>query len=276
VFNRLKKNSGPNEASSVLNDRRGRAIPVAVLLIFVVLLSMVSGIYATASYFAQQASNITVTTTLYTTTTSRVTSTIWSTVTSTVLGVWTTVQYTTSTSTVTVTGSTTGGTSVIIDSYSETHRNNQQGIRGSGSGPMESGEAIPSHAAAFTISSIKFDLAKVGSPSGLIYANVYACTGTPGSTGIPTGASLGTSIGIDASTLSTSWTLVEFTFATPVSIAAGANYCISASYSGGNGIYTVYTGLDGISPSHPGNWFVNGWRAIPSYDMIFYVYGNWA
>jgi hypothetical protein len=104
VVNRLKKNSGPNEASPVLNDHRGRATPVAVLLIFVVLLSMGSGIYASASYFAPQASNVTVTTTIYTTTTSWTTSTIWSTVTSVVYGVWTTVQYTTSTSTVTVGG----------------------------------------------------------------------------------------------------------------------------------------------------------------------------
>jgi preprotein translocase subunit SecG len=110
VFNRLKENSGSKEAGSVLNGRRGRAIPVAVLLIFVVLLSMGSGIYASASFFPQQ--NVTVTTTIYTTT-SWVTSTIWSTVTTTVLGVLTTVQYTTSTSTVTVTGSTTS-TPVVV------------------------------------------------------------------------------------------------------------------------------------------------------------------
>jgi preprotein translocase subunit SecG len=120
VFNRLKKNSGPNEPSSVLNDRRRRAIPVAVLLIFVVLLAMGSGIYASASYFAQQASNVTVTTTIYTTTTSWVTSTIWSTVTQTVQGVLTTVIYATSTSTVTVTGTpapsviTVGGSSSYV------------------------------------------------------------------------------------------------------------------------------------------------------------------
>jgi hypothetical protein len=232
---------------------------------------MGSGFYATASYFAQQApTDVTVTTTLFTTTTSWTTSTIWSTVTSTVLGVLTAVQYTTSTSTVTVTGSTTGGTSVIIDSYSETNRNDQQGIRASG--PTQSGEAIPSHPTAFTISSIKFDLARVNSPGGFVYANVYACTGTPGSTGVPTGAPLGTSIGIDVSTLSTSWTLVQFTFATPVYIAAGENYCISASFSAGNG---VLTGLAGVSPSFPGNWFISGWTAIPSYNMIFYVYGKW-
>jgi hypothetical protein len=82
---------------------------ISVLLLFVVLLSMVSGIYAGASFFAQQAP-VTVTTTIYTTTTSWTTSTIWSTVTAVVEGVWTTVQYTTSTSTVTVTGGTSADT----------------------------------------------------------------------------------------------------------------------------------------------------------------------
>jgi len=96
-------------------DRQGRSMPVAALLILVVVLSATSGLYAGASYFAQQAPNVTVTTTIYTTITSWTISTISSTVTSVVYGVWTTVQYTTSTSTTTVTqpSSTTASTSSI-------------------------------------------------------------------------------------------------------------------------------------------------------------------
>lgn len=77
---------------------------MAVLLVLVVLLSAGSGFYAGASFFPQQAPNVTITTTIFTATTTWTTSTIWSTVTSVVFGVWTTVQYTTSTSTVTITG----------------------------------------------------------------------------------------------------------------------------------------------------------------------------
>lgn len=246
---------------------RERSTLLAALVIFVALVSAGSGIYAGASFFAPLA-NVTVTTTIFTTTTNWVTSTDWSTVTETVQGVLTTIQYTSSTSTVTVTGT------VLIDSYGESNRNDQQGIRGTG--PTESGQAIPSHAQGFTISSIVFYLRRVGSPTGTMYAKVYSCQGTPGSTGKPTGAPLGTSTGIDVSTLSTSWTLVEFTFPASVSIASGANYCISASFAGGNVNNDVKTGLDGSSPSHPGNWFASGYTAYPSYDMIFYVYGNWA
>jgi hypothetical protein len=84
-----------------------------MLLILVVLLSAGSGVYAGASFFAQQGPGVTVTTTIYTTTTSWTTSTIWSTVTEVVQGVLTTVQYTTSTSTITVTGSTSYPTSTF-------------------------------------------------------------------------------------------------------------------------------------------------------------------
>lgn len=98
----------------------GRSIWVAVLLIFTVLLSAGSGLYAGGSFFAQQAGMVTITTTIYTTTTSWTTSTIWSTVTAVVQGVLTTVVYTTSTSTTTVTGGSTtvvtvGGTSRATD-----------------------------------------------------------------------------------------------------------------------------------------------------------------
>lgn len=101
---KLESSKKRSEAGSSLNDRGVRAITVSVLLLVVVLLSAVSGLYAGASFFPQQAPNVTITTTIYTTTTSWTTSTLWSTVTSVVQGVLTTVVYTTSTSTITVTG----------------------------------------------------------------------------------------------------------------------------------------------------------------------------
>ncbi len=104
VLEQLKKNNGSNNASSAVNDHRRGSIPVAVLLTFVVLLSS-SGAYAGASFLAQQAPGVTVTSTVYTTTTLWTTSMIWSTMTETVEGILTTIEYTTSTSTITVTSS---------------------------------------------------------------------------------------------------------------------------------------------------------------------------
>jgi hypothetical protein len=119
VFEQLKKCSRSNETSTRLNDRRARSVPVAALLVFAVLLSASSGVYAGASFFPQQSPNVTVTTTVYSTATSWTTLIIWSTVTQVVQGVLTTATYTTSTSTVTVTASTSStptglGTSVTI------------------------------------------------------------------------------------------------------------------------------------------------------------------
>ena len=97
----MKKSSGTDR--SALDSRRLHSVLVAVLLIFVVLLSVGSGVYVGASFFPQQVPNVTITTTTFTTTTSWTTSTIWSTVTQVVQGVLTTIQYTTSTSTITQT-----------------------------------------------------------------------------------------------------------------------------------------------------------------------------
>jgi len=99
----LKKNT--RHGALGLGDKRARSVPVAALLIFAVLLSAGSGIYAGASFFPQQAPNVTITTTIYTTTTSWTTSTIWSTLTTVVPAVLTTIEYTTSTSTITLTSS---------------------------------------------------------------------------------------------------------------------------------------------------------------------------
>ena len=107
------KKSGRTD-SSASYGRRSRSVLMAVLLVLVVLLSLGSGLYAGASFFPQQAPNVTITTTIFTTTTSWTTSTIWSVVTSVVYGVWTTVQYTTSTSTVTATGNIGPDTSTML------------------------------------------------------------------------------------------------------------------------------------------------------------------
>ena len=119
MFEKLKKNSEAGDHAR--DNRRSRSVLVAVLLILVVLLSAGSGLYAGASFFAQQAPNVTITTTIFTTTTSWTTSTIWSTLTQTVQGVLTTIEYTTSTSTATVTaGSTVNFGKTGIGSRSDT------------------------------------------------------------------------------------------------------------------------------------------------------------
>jgi hypothetical protein len=113
VFDELKKISRAGDSPF-----KGSSIPVAVLLVLVVLLSAGSGLYAGTSFFAQQAPDVTITTTIFTTTTVWTTSTIRSIVTALVYGVWTTVEYTTSTSTIFATATTT--TSSTLTFYTVT------------------------------------------------------------------------------------------------------------------------------------------------------------
>jgi hypothetical protein len=243
VVKQLKKNSGSNEASPLLNGRRGRAIPVALLLIFVVLLSMGSGIYASASYFAQQAANVTVTTTLYTTTTSWTTLTVRSTVTQTVLGVLTTVQYTTSTSTVTVTGTrapsvvTIGGTSSVV--Y----------------WPPNYAVAFPITLPSATVTSIGIDF--YGGQSGDVRVALYSA-----GSGMPGG--LLTQSASTAVTGASGWLDVAVT---PYSVTAGTYW---VAFTLDRNIYVYYSGGSRSYYYKPFGAFDATWSAS-SYQDSYYI-----
>src|SRR5262249_25971905 len=62
------------------------------------------------------------------------------------------------------------------------------------------------------LKSVKFDLSKVGAPTGYAVAQIYAITGTFGSTAKPSGSALASSNPLDVSSLPTSFALSEFTF----------------------------------------------------------------
>lgn len=127
----------------------------------------------------------------------------------------------------------------------------------------------------YPINSVKFYLSKTGSPTGNVTAKLYASTGTHGSTAKPTGATLASSNSIDASTLTTSLALYEFTFATPYTGANGTVYCITIEYTGGTSANKVNVGSDNTSPTHSGNsatLFSPDWTSSATSDIIFYLY----
>lgn len=82
----------------------------------------------------------------------------------------------------------------------------------------------------YTLTRIDVDMKKFGSPTGNITLDVYSA-----SSGLPTGASLGTSTNtVDASTVSTASAGATYTFNfTGVSITNGSSYCMvwSGTYS---------------------------------------------
>ena len=162
---------------------------------------------------------------------------------------------------------------VLIDSYSEA---NQDGDVGQYSGSNEhSGQTI-TLGSNYTITKIKFYLKKLESPTGNMYAKIYASTGTVGSTATPTGNALATSPALDVSTLNTNYALITFTFSPGYAASAG-DICILTEYVGGDASNYVCSGRDGSSPSHAGNFFRSenipgNYNAYSTLDSIFYLY----
>lgn len=165
------------------------------------------------------------------------------------------------------------GQDAIIDSYPETNvstwtqRNVNQGI----------GQAFVNTKQAL-LRKVKFYLNKVGSPTGTMVASLYACKGTPGSTGNVTGDALATSDPIEVNVLTSSLQLITFTFSKPYIMDAGMNYVIAFIYKSGvspTGNW-VNVGINMTNPSHPGNavtYTGDAWYAYIG-DIIFYLVGD--
>ena len=130
-----------------------------------------------------------------------------------------------------------------------------------------------------TLDSCKFNLKKVGSPTGNATAALYSHSGTYGSTGIPD-TLLATSDNFDISSLSTSYSLATFNFsgANRVELSASTDYFIVVLYE--DGIVDNYLQMAGSNlKGHSGNGAqfameTSEWSAQNFWDYGFYVYGE--
>lgn len=171
--------------------------------------------------------------------------------------------------------------STIIDSYSESYRNQNVGLF---SGDYTK-EAQSFTGNGLTLDRCKFYMCKFGSPTGNVVAVLYAYSGTWATqSGLPTGAPLATSDPIDVSTLVDfgsypgTFALVEFTFSSPYTLIDGTHYFLSLEYSGGNISNYIMLGAD-PSGSHPGNEAtydssVSKWEYYSGTDVCFYALSN--
>ena len=167
----------------------------------------------------------------------------------------------------------------LIDSYPESNQSGTLSFGIPGGLDLAHGQAL-AVVNAFVLDSAKFHLRKSGSPTGNAVARVYACTGTPGSDGRPTGAALAVSDDFDVSSLTTTLQLVTFAFsgANRITLNASTNYCIAVEYSGGTSGNYLLAGYDSTSATHAGNRCylssggVNWWNSTN--DIIFYLYGE--
>lgn len=118
-------------------------------------------------------------------------------------------------------------------------------------------------------------LKKFGSPTGNLTANLYAITGTHGSSATPTGSALATSVTFDVSKLTTSYLEYEIAFTTQYNMAADGYYAISFEYSGGNA--SNYVQVSGAAVgTHGGNKssFSGSWSAQAAEDLWFKCFAS--
>lgn len=118
------------------------------------------------------------------------------------------------------------------------------------------------------------------SPSLVLAAKVYAHSGTWGNSGVPTGAALATSDGVNATTLSASYDWVTFSFsgANQVVLTNGTHYVVTLEISSGSPdpTTTINLGVESFN-AHAGNhcyiWPYGSttWVAYAPYDTPFFV-----
>lgn len=162
----------------------------------------------------------------------------------------------------------------IIDSYSES--NYSGNVYLSTADYYAQGQSFTGDGS--TLGSAVFYICKEGSPTGSIYAKIYAHSGTFGTNSVGTGSALATSDAIDVSTLPASSNANKtFTFsgAEQITLTNGTKYVVVAYYTGGDASNYVSVGCDRFGPTHAGNicrWDGAVWYGHNVYDACFYVY----
>jgi len=163
----------------------------------------------------------------------------------------------------------------IIDSYSESNQSSSYYSDSSSNTLVgQSFENIISD----VLDICKFYLKKTGSPTGNATAKIYS-----GSSNVYNSypdTLLATSDTFDVSTLTTSYSLIQFTFsgANKITLSNDTWYHVVFSFSGGNVSNYVNIGFDNSSPSHSG---VSGYGVDLAHyninsggDLCFYVYNT--
>lgn len=167
----------------------------------------------------------------------------------------------------------------LIDSYSESNANNWNSL----ATLTGIGQAL-TLSSPKTLTSAKFYLRKYdASVTGSIWAEVYAATGVVGSSAHPWGLPLTSSLKCDASILSETTGLVEFTFSTEYIASGDIVVALRGDLTGIVEVHHEEWTHIGPKPSHAGNYcalsVTNIWVGLPDVsadwmDLCFYLYGN--
>jgi hypothetical protein len=128
------------------------------------------------------------------------------------------------------------------------------------------------------LTSIAVSCYHLGDPTGNVYLEIYAHSGTYGTNSVGTGDPLAISDGVDITTFSHSPALKLFTFsgANQITLSAGTYYVWTLKFEDGYiNNYAVLYG-DNTSPTHSGNScaYIGTWSASTAVDYIFYVFSS--
>lgn len=158
----------------------------------------------------------------------------------------------------------------IIDSQTSS----SQSANIASNGYMEIGQSFVGTGA--YISKAIFSLQCFSFPAtGTLYARIYEHSGTFGTSSIPTGAALRTSLPIDASTIDTLQN-VEFTFLSPFATQSGTNYVITLYTPDVTTSQYMYYFFNTTGTAHSGNLSRKdggGWAAVAGEDLVFTLQG---
>jgi len=133
------------------------------------------------------------------------------------------------------------------------------------------GQAFVSPAVTTNLCKVEFyTRVYVNDHSKTIQARLYACTGTPGTDGVPTGSALAVSAEVVLTSPELSYSVKSFDIS--YSLAASTNYCILLWCNASGTSDIIRVGTDASSPTHAGNNFRNGVQLAK--DTIFYLYSD--
>jgi len=152
----------------------------------------------------------------------------------------------------------------LITSYSESNYDYDYAMYGASFTGFAPKIVIPTSA---DLGSIKFYLKKTGSPTGNITAKVYSSAATPTTL-------LATSDTVDSTTLTGSYSLVEFFFtgAEQIALSSATTYFFSIEYSGGDASNTVDLGAENVAGDFA--YKTAGWSALGTKLFPHYIYDN--
>ena len=167
--------------------------------------------------------------------------------------------------------------SYIVDEYAQSNFNTSFGLDGATSNGTAVGQAFTGNGS--KLDKAKFYISKTNSPSGNVYAKLYALSGTYGETAIPIGSALATSIPIDASIIPLTKSWVEFSFSVDYTLVNGTKYFIVIEHLNTNATNHLSIGVDNSTSTHSGNYALFNTSSNPSVwvgfdfgqDLIFQV-----